>query len=69
MIFLYWFLGLVLVIGIIGFLARFTKSDYKEIKPDSPKNYSCLVCKDGEGSHSEQICSECGRQLDPFMNA
>jgi len=30
---------------------------------------SCGTCQDGAAGHySEQICSECGRQLDPFMN-
>lgn len=38
-------------------------------EPDITPNYDCEYCKDGtDVSCTYQICPECYRQLDPFMN-
>ena len=66
---LYSLLGLVSAFGayliVRSFMPR--QSDPRE---DDLVNYTCNYCRDGlEGSYAEQVCPECGRQLDPFMNS
>ena len=56
-------LGLIGLLLVVLAVSAFTDKSggYKSV------SYECEACKDGSDRH-EQICSQCGRQLDPHMN-
>lgn len=67
-----WFIlgGVGVLIAIIVLCDDDVDVTQEEEPQETSSFYDCSACKDGTlPSYSEQICPECGRQLDSHMNS